>query len=210
MDWWTYVSMVGGFLTLIQPGSGKSVIYWGPGSLLSRGVNWPLLVLGRCVIERGGFQCLPGTLRQHYWEKARDLPDWEPASPRTLRGPETGTDWNADWRRTALRTMARQDLFPYSVVCISSKTSRKQGDRQSPAVTGLLMKNVTMVIKVSFFYVTSEVETNLEDVFAEIDQFYLIRYIRILSGIWRQSCRGQLWPRPVELGLTDVCQTLMG
>ncbi len=42
----------------------------------------------------------------------------------------------------------------------------------------------------------------LLDVSAGTSQFKKILYVRILSGIWCQSWQGQLWPRPVELGLT--------
>ncbi len=48
----------------------------------------------------------------------------------------------------------------------------------------------------------SEVQKDLQDVSAGTGQFKKIWQIRILSWNWRQSQRGQLWPRPVELGLT--------
>jgi hypothetical protein len=62
---------------------------------LSRGVNSPLPAFAWWVIERCGFGSLPKTVqRQLYSKKERESgPDWEPATPRTLRGPRLDTDW---------------------------------------------------------------------------------------------------------------------
>jgi hypothetical protein len=102
---------------------------------LSRGVNSPLPVCGRCVKERCGFG---NSARTVYLDRARH--DWKPASPRTLRDPEREIDRNVAWRRTALRTTARQDFSRARVVCKNSKTGSKRGGRNGSAVTELLTK----------------------------------------------------------------------
>jgi hypothetical protein len=68
-------------------------------------------------------------------------------------------------------------------------------------------KNIKLDVKTSFFDVMSEVQKYLKDVSAEIGWFKKIYFRRILSRIWCQIWRGQVWPRPVELGLTDISQT---
>jgi hypothetical protein len=49
-----------------------------------------------------------------------------------------------------------------------------------------------MDVKLSFFDVMSEVQKDLQDIYAGIGQFKKIRHIRILSRIWHQSYPGQL------------------
>jgi hypothetical protein len=47
----------------------------------------------------------------------------------------------------------------------------------------------------------SKVQKELEDISAGIGQIRTMHYIWILPRIWRQSLRGLLWPRLIELGL---------
>jgi hypothetical protein len=49
-----------------------------------------------------------------------------------------------------------------------------------------------MDVKTSFFYVSSEVQKDLQDISAGIDQFFNTQLIKILSGIWQQSWQDQL------------------
>jgi hypothetical protein len=129
-------------LTLNQPGSEKTVNYRGP---FSYG-----LAFMRCKLTSPGIWRMCNTALQFqestqnggaillYLERAR--PDWEPASPRTLRSPGQEIDKNVAWRRTALRTTARRDFSRARVVCNTSKTGRKQECRNVSATTELLMK----------------------------------------------------------------------
>jgi hypothetical protein len=156
-------------LTLIQPGSGKSVNYWGlfdfdlafmRGTLTSPSVG---SVCNRALRFRESTQNGAATL-QYYTEKERETgPTENPSPPRTLRIPGPANVRNVNWRRTALRTKARRDFSHIKVVCSSSKTGRKQRRRQRRTVTELLTKNVKMDANTSFFDVMSEVQKDLED-----------------------------------------------
>ncbi len=150
-------------LTLIQPGSGKSVNYQGPFSVDLAFTRWnsPLLVSGRCVIECCCFGNLPKTVRHHYY---------------TYKARETGR------LRTHLPSHSRRPACA-QVVCNNSKTSWKWGGRRASTATELLTKNFIMDVKTSFFYVSSEVQKDLQDISAGIDQFFNTQLIKILSGI---------------------------
>ncbi len=69
-------------LTLNQSGSEKSINYRGPFCLtsLSRGVNSPPPVSGRCVLERYGFGNPPRTVRKYYctWKEQETGPTGNP------------------------------------------------------------------------------------------------------------------------------------
>ncbi len=69
-----------------------------------------------------------------------------------------------------LGTTARQGFSHAKVVCNSCKTGQKRGWWQSSDTTELLMKNVKMDIKTSFFDVMLDVQKDLEDVSAGIGQ----------------------------------------
>jgi hypothetical protein len=125
--------------TLNQPRSGKTVNYRGPFSFG--------LAFTRCKLTSPGIwrQC-NRVLRFRestqnsgaillYLERVR--PDWEPASPRTLRNPGQEIDRNVAWRRTALWTTARRDFSRARVV---SRTGRKRECRNVSAGTELLTK----------------------------------------------------------------------
>jgi hypothetical protein len=101
-----------------------------------------------------------------YLERVR--PDWEPASPRTLRSPGREIDRNVACHRTTLRTTARRDFSCALVVCNSSKTSRKGECWNVSAATELLTKKCQNVI----FFVMSEVQKDSQDVSAGIGQFF--------------------------------------
>jgi hypothetical protein len=77
------------------------------------------------AIEAGGFGNMPRSVR--HLGRGEKRPDCELATPHTLRGPRPETDWNVDWHRTVLRTMARRDFSRPRVVCNSSKTKWKGG-----------------------------------------------------------------------------------
>ncbi len=62
--------------------------------------------------------------------------------------------------------MAQWDFFRAQVVCNDSKTGRKREVQKGLAATDFLTKNVKMNIKTSFFDVMSEVQKDLQDVFA--------------------------------------------
>jgi hypothetical protein len=118
------------FLTLIQPGSGKFVNYWGPFSFD--------LAFTRCKLTSPGiWQMCYRALRFResaqngaaiYLERARNRPDWEPTSHCTLRGPGPEINWKVAWHRTALWTTAQWDFSCARVVC--NETGRKREGRQ--------------------------------------------------------------------------------
>jgi hypothetical protein len=96
------------------------------------------------------------------------MPNCEPATPRTLCGPEPETDWNVDWRRIGLQTPAWRDFSRPRVACNSSKTKRKGGGQKNSAAAGLLTKNHQKVLQNVIFEVMSEVQKDSEDISAEI------------------------------------------
>jgi hypothetical protein len=192
-------------LTLNQPGSGKTVNYQGPFSLglpftrckLTSPSIWRMCnraLRFRESAQNGGaiFLCL---------ERAR--PDWEPASPRTLRSPGREIYRNVACCRTALRTTARWDFSRAQVVCNTSKTGRKWECRNVSTATELLIQKRQNGRQNVIFW----------------------RHVRSSKRFARRFCRNrsflkksdiiefcpefdvkrcQLWPRPVELGLS-VC-----
>ncbi len=60
-------------------------------------------------------------------ERTENQPDWEYATPCSLRGPGPETYWNHDWCHGGLRTTSRRDFSSPWMVCNSSKTERKGG-----------------------------------------------------------------------------------
>jgi hypothetical protein len=60
-------------------------------------------------------------------ERARERVPLRTRLPLHSTRPAIETDWNFYWRRTVLRTTARQDFSRTQVVCINSKTGRKGG-----------------------------------------------------------------------------------
>jgi hypothetical protein len=129
-------------LTLNQPGSRKSVNFWGPFSFDIACTRCKLTSPGRwqmCsrVLQFREFS-QNGVTILLYLDRAR--PDLESASPRTLHSPGREIDRIVARRRTPLRTTARPDFSSARVVCNNSKTSRKRVGRNGSAATELLTK----------------------------------------------------------------------
>ncbi len=141
-------------------------------TLLSRGVNLPLPVFAQCAIERCGFGNLPKTVRrQLYSKKERESgPNWEPATPRTLRGLRrkligmlTGAAPHCGPRPGATSPAIRWSVF-------AVKLSGRGGVGNMSSRPDFWWKNVKMDVKTSFFDVVSEVQKDSQDVSAGISQ----------------------------------------
>ncbi len=101
----------------------------------------------------------------------RARPDWEPAFPRTLRGPGREIDRNVAWRHTALQTTALRDFSRAWVVCNTVKPVKSREVGMVAPWQNFLRKNVKMDVKTSFFDVMSEVQKDLQDISPGIGQF---------------------------------------
>ncbi len=196
-------------LTLIQPGPGSLLTTRNRSVLasLSQSVNWPLPVSSRCVIEHCGFGNLPRMVRQHYhtYKERKTGSTENPPRPALYAAPGPGnwfgmlTDATPYYGQQPSKTSS---MLGWSVITIKSVGSRKVS-RVAPR-QNFWRKNVKLDIKTSFITSCEKFKKICKTFLQEQAKFLKIRNIRILSRIWRQSWLGQLWPRPVELGLINT------
>ncbi len=157
-------------LTLNQPGSAKSVNYWGPFSFD--------LAFTRCKLTYPGrWQMRNRALR--FWEFGqncaalllyldRATPDWEPASPYTLCGP--GQEIYRNVPSAALHCGPRPDWTSPALRCsvVAVKPVRSGEDGMVAPRQNFCGKNIKMDIKTSFFDVMSEVHKDSQYISAGI------------------------------------------